>query len=408
MENETRIFTIPEHRMGDLENKLAFLNKKARKLGVPEITFKVIESFERSYDEHPLTGVMLVFPLVIRFNRVVIDGIEPKFSGWTFLARIDHEPGGNIICSIPGVELDKRYRDLGPVCEHCRINRYRKSSFVVRHEDGTEKQVGSACLKDFLGHGSPEKIAAFCEGIFEAIRIIGDSEFQFGGCCYHYRIIDVLTLTIGVIRTYGWISAQKSQELGGESTAMTVSGLFFDPTSKASKLIREKIGQITDEEKGFAELALDWIRNRKEQPNDRGDYLYNLKTICAGEAIDSKRFGLVCSLIPTYRREVEHIIERAAKQSVLSSWIGHPDMGRMTLKGVKVVGYNAYENNFGTTHLYRFLANGKDKLTWFASKNQGIEQGEMVDITFSVKKLDEYKGEHITVITRAKMVKSAA
>lgn len=402
MENTERAkFEIPEHRMGELKDKIADLNKKAAKVGCPEIKIIVGDHFDRTYREHPYTGHELIEPMVIRFFNVEFEGLEPKFSGWTFIARIDHEPEGNIINAIPGIELDPRYRTSGAICEHCKIKRYRKSSFVVRHEDGTEKQVGSSCLKDFLGHGTPERIAWYCESLFSFVRGMSDEEFRFGGKIEErYNLVSVLTLTVATIRKYGWLSATKAKEIGGYPTADYLRTALCGRDKYADETRRE-IREVAEAgDKDFAENALAWVKGMTGELND---YFYNLKTVCGNGTIELKRVGIVASLIPVYRREVEGAIERARTVKEPSSWIGHPDTGRMTVKGVKVVGYSTIEGYAGgSTHIYRFLANGKDKLTWFASSNQYLDLETIVDITFSVKKLDEYKGEHQTIITRAK------
>src|SRR5699024_12772450 len=57
-----------------------------------------------------------------------------------------------VVISAPGVDetIDSSGYTVG-TCHHCQINRYRTNTYVVRHDDGTQKFVGSTCLKDFLG-----------------------------------------------------------------------------------------------------------------------------------------------------------------------------------------------------------------------------------------------------------------
>ena len=43
-------------------------------------------------------------------------------------------------------------------CEHCGLRRRRKATFVVVHVDSGElRQVGSGCLRDFLGGHDPDR-----------------------------------------------------------------------------------------------------------------------------------------------------------------------------------------------------------------------------------------------------------
>lgn len=395
------VFSIPEHRMDEFATKIKKLNKKAKKIGLPEIKCNTVGEHDNLYSTHPVTGVELLTPLLIHFFDISIDGIEPKYADWSFLARIDHEPMNiNIINSIPGVELNERYRSMGNVCEHCRINRYRKASYVVRHVEGEEKQVGSTCIKDFLGHGSPENIAAYCESIFSFMKEIREDDYFFGGHIEErHNIKNLLAVTSAVIRNHGWTSSTKAYDTGETSTAQLIRAYYGRSDNKETRELRETCAPTADDN-ALAENSITWI---VEKDGTLNDYLYNLKAICAMESVTDKHLNIAVSLIPTYKREVEKTaLANATKTNDPSSWIGHPDTGRMTVNAVKVLGHNAIESAYGITYIYRFLANGKDKLTWFSSNNQNLEQGDIVNITFSVKKLDTYKDEHITIITRAK------
>lgn len=398
--NEKVTFSIPAYRMDEFKERVAKLSKKAVKLGLSPISFTVIAKNPVKYTTHPMTGHELLTPMIIVFHEVEMQGAEPKFAGWTFLARIDHEAAGNIINSIPGIELNPKYRETGNVCEHCKIDRYRKASYVVRHVDGTEKQVGSSCIKDFLGHGSPERIAAYCESLFSFVREVSDDEYRYGG---HYNpvydIIDALTTANAIIRKYGWVSATKAREIGEQSTA----GMFFEYHSKgkAGEEMRREV-TINESDAEFAKAAVDWIRTA----NDTGtDYMYNLTTICRLDIIEEKHIALVLSLLVTYRKAFEKRVERQANNAV-SEWIGDVKKGRITLENVKVLGMTATTSYYGAMFVYRFLANGKDKITWFSSNEiSGINAGDIVKITASIKAHDQYKGERQTIITRAKIVK---
>lgn len=400
MKNQN-FFSIPEYRVDEFEKRIADLNKKARKVGIPEITLHTVDICETKYDRHPLTGKKLAFPMVIRFHRIEVNGMEPKFSGWSFIARIDHDiNGANIIAALPGIELDTRYRTLGPVCEHCRINRFRKITFVVRHDNGQEKQVGSSCVRDFLGHGTPEQIATFCESLFVFVRACNDNDFIYGGMIEdRYDIEGLLALTSAIIRKLGWLSVANAKEFGGTPTADIVREYIFD-TGNAANEIRQLIGDITDSDKELARLTIAWVKGFS---GNLTDYQYNLKTIIDAGSVLNKHLGIAVSAISGYQREAEHILKNAIKAP--SQWIGNPDLGRQALKNVKVVWTNAIANQFGgTTYIYRFLANDKDVLTWFASSNQSLAQGDIINMQFRVKALQEYKGEKQTLITRAKCV----
>src|ERR1035437_5142960 len=86
------------------------------------------------------------------YNDVTISGEPPCYDGWTFLASLDFDPEiGLVVNTAPGVEKIDRTGLADGECQHCGTNRYRRHCYLVRNEDGKQMQVGSTCIKDFLG-----------------------------------------------------------------------------------------------------------------------------------------------------------------------------------------------------------------------------------------------------------------
>lgn len=115
--------------------------------------------------------------------RCTLGGDAPSYGGWKFVARLDTVPDQNgdplwIVRSAPGVEdsgIDRASLVLG-FCAHCQTTRAnrRKLMIVENSETGEQKQVGSTCIKDFLGWaGAPVWI--------DPDRVIDDLSEGFGG-----------------------------------------------------------------------------------------------------------------------------------------------------------------------------------------------------------------------------------
>src|SRR3972149_3916096 len=73
-----------------------------------------------------------------------------------------------ILRNVPGETLPESWRRADQKCDHCGLIRKRNETFVVRHEDGTLKQIGRQCIADFLGHKGPEGMLAAAEYLFSA------------------------------------------------------------------------------------------------------------------------------------------------------------------------------------------------------------------------------------------------
>ena len=65
--------------------------------------------------------------------------------------------------SVPGVELDG-WRPEVSECDHCGTTRRRSATYLVEHEDGSRKQVGSSCMADFLGASGHPRLAGSAQG----------------------------------------------------------------------------------------------------------------------------------------------------------------------------------------------------------------------------------------------------
>jgi superfamily I DNA/RNA helicase len=135
-----------------LLKKIEPLQKKALELGLAA-------PFE--FSEEAIGGKVPLGSRAIRFHRAQV-----TLNGWTFVAAIRHREGESIVQLLPGNQLPEKYHYSDAKCDQCKKNiPTRKSTFIVCHENGDVKQVGSTCLKDFLGHPNPEAYARYAEGL---------------------------------------------------------------------------------------------------------------------------------------------------------------------------------------------------------------------------------------------------
>ena len=130
---------------GLTSEKMNKLNQRALKRGWTGIITVTGEAFTEITDNG--VGLKRERQMV----RTVISGNAPSYDGWTFLARADWSEGGMVLFTAPGIDGIDRSGITEGSCDHCGINRYRKSTFIVRSDKGEQLQVGSTCLKDFLG-----------------------------------------------------------------------------------------------------------------------------------------------------------------------------------------------------------------------------------------------------------------
>ena len=397
--------SIPEWRMDEFKSRFGKLQKKARKLGVAEPKYVVIREFNKSFSHHPITDEKLTFPLIIKFFEIEVQGKPPKFAGWKFVATIEHLGEDNIIKTVPGEEdLSIKYRHDPNTCDHCHKIRSRKSTYIVRHEDtNEEKRIGSTCIKDFLGHSSPEHVAQMCAYLWNVISESEDCE-GFGGGSFSWSIgaATWLTVTAAIIRTSGWKSrgqAKNEEEMGmggGAATADIANEYVFGKGKEAEKLRKEV--PLTDDDKRIGEEALAWAKTI--DPNTPSDYLHNLLVIAKREEFGIGHLGLASAMVFSYLKEVNRIEEKKRLEKVTGESEFISEVGKRVEMTARVIGVYPKESDWGLQTIVKFIVNGKDRAVWFASGEPGYKLGEEVKVKATVKKHSEYKGTKETTLTR--------
>src|SRR4051794_4486212 len=93
--------------------------------------------------------VSLVDTRIRRRGRaiVVLRGESPRLAGWRLVAVVDHRGGTAALRPVPGgpVMSLEPARWTTATCDHCRVARRRKDTFVLlRVVDGAMRQVGSS------------------------------------------------------------------------------------------------------------------------------------------------------------------------------------------------------------------------------------------------------------------------
>lgn len=390
-------YQIPSSNLVLLNEKFEKLNKKAKKLSLQPISYEIVETVQRKVN----------FEVYISYIIKVI-GIEPKISGWQFLATIEHQEHGNIIRKIPNSDAisTSDYREAQPLCEHCNKVRKRKDTYLVLSEDSLIKQVGKSCLKDFLGHGSPEGIAeimTWYTDISAILEMYTDDEWgcgRNGKGTEYYETETFLAFTAEAINRFGWVSRQKSKDSFDNilATVEVVESNFAAMRSK-DDATRRRAWNYTEESIELAKKALEWWRDSycEKENIELNDFEYNLTTAVRGDALDCRNTGIAASLISIYQRKVEDDLKCSNPNNV---WIGEPKEKLENLK-VNLISVKPVETLFGITYYHNFETPEGTRLLWKATSEQW-QAGCTYNINATVKEHTEYRGTKQTVVLRVK------
>ena len=204
IEQVVKTFHIPAFNLPQLEEKMAKLSKRAKRLKSGDVGFRVLRTYEApSKGEADLEFYRTM-------HEIEVFGPRPKFAGWSFVGRLDFKNGREdmpIRAMVPGETLSENFYMVDAKrCDHCGYRRRRNDSFVLRHDDGREMLVGRSCLKDFLGHASPEKLARLAEIVAEMDDLqLDDVESfpRYGSYEVGYEPTVVVCVAIATVRSFG-------------------------------------------------------------------------------------------------------------------------------------------------------------------------------------------------------------
>lgn len=349
-------------------------------------------------------GEVEVSIITFEINRPAI-----CYGGWEFMASVDVVDSGVLVNTVPGLSLGDIPRPEDHRCEHCKTNRARKYTYLLRNEEtGEVVQVGKTCLELFLGV-RPSALWVLGYGI-------GELEFCEGA---GYTDYDRLYTTRSILKM-GWIASErgtnyvsrkKAREYGGMDTAALVdialigsagAGAYRAEHGEISARIRREYLDVEDE------LVDAMIETGTDLP---GDYGANLGVVLASENVSPRNFALLISVIGVYMRECDRRSVRAG---------GQVSRGFLAEVGEKIRGVPAtirtlrdIYGEYGTTTLLIAQTGDGKLIKWFGrvpTEVGGTELEVGQDVVFdvaTVKAHEEYNGDDQTRVIRAKMSRPA-
>lgn len=403
------VYHVPVANLDRLGAKLKKLDARAKRAGVAPVDWRVHGTYTKTVADwnriDPITGEPT--KRLIDFAHVTVVERPVKIAGWTFAATIEHAgEAGNVLRTVPGFDapIPKVYRDSDPWCDHCGLKRRRNDTYVVTHDDGTWKEVGSSCLADFLGTnpGHAVAMATYARSVKTAM-----DEEEWGGGGRHADLgwdsRSFLALASRAINTYGWVSRGRAKnDWSVVATADVAGGMYEDwwfhrRDNKGRLLVPDG---PTDAELAVADETLEWARALE---GDLNDYLHNVKVVAASATVGPRGTGILASAIPAMNRDKERAIKAAAyrKRAAASEYIG--TVGKpLTFTG-EVVMIRELDGNYGVSYLTKFVEGDGNTVVWFASR--ALDRGKTYTLTATVKAHRDYDGNKETVVTRGRNIK---
>lgn len=383
-------YWIHEDNMERLVKKLSVIANKCRKYNT-EFKFEITgeEQLRKNKDD-------LGYVSYVRYVEVEAEGIA-KIADWEFVATIQHNEPMNIVrCFLQNVEVPHEYFTAKPFCDHCKTRRYRKDTYIIRNtKTGEFKQVGKSCLLDYTHGLSAEAVAQYISWFDEIIK--GEAPME------GYKVYDdtkeVLQYAVEAVRLFGYVKADD----WGDSTKSVVMSCVHR-SSFSDKYFKKGFDPDHEGNAEKTQAILDWAKTLTE---DYG-YKSNLKSVLSKEGCEGRDYGLICSAVIAYAKEVEKIErKKREQQGNTSEWVGKIG-DRICIDANSTRLLTSWSTEFGMTYLYKFTDASGNVFTWKTGKwlFKGDEADDTLKVSLkgTIKAHNEYNGVKQTELTRCKVV----
>jgi hypothetical protein len=298
-----------------LEEQLGKINKTAVRLGWEPLELVASEIRVQRISEFGVITSENVFDFTIYGEAPRLHG------GWKFVASLTHTDEGTIVSLAPdfyGDETD--YSTFEARCEHCQTKRSRSTTVIVVSDEGVKKQIGSSCLKDFLGHqiASVWKFLDSLDKLFEEeshkIKLHPPTSFE------------LLTAVSAIAEQIGWVSKSGADDSLKVPTVIRATELVH---GRAHNLPADF--KVTDEHLKRAIEIIEWV----EALTPSNSYESNLRIAVLTDATDSHG-GIVASAWVAHDKatKAEAVKEIAPKVDKTPA-----PLGKVIIEGVVVSHY---------------------------------------------------------------------
>lgn len=374
MSNTITQTTNPENIALAIE-KINKLNAKASKKGFDNVINYTVSDIELVPVKN--NGIILYNEV----QTITIERRQPLINGWRFVGKIDYTLGADKGIINGDNNIPSKYRE-SCYCEHCNINRYRNTTYVLQNELGDYINVGSTCLQDFLSVQVDTYVSAYFTDI--------DCDNISGSSVHLYNVVQLIAIGQLIAENYGYVSGKMAAEKDVPSTAdLVLVYLGFTELYKS-------LGPINQTHIDFANKVIEYFINKDVADNA---YLHNLKTILSAPAVRVSHINMVVSAIGTYKRDIELA---SNKVEYTKGFLG--SIKDKVVIDVMVESIRPMESYYGINYLIKMRTNSNHCVVWFASNKPDFEENNHIKIKGTIKEHKVYRDIDQTYITRAKQV----
>lgn len=135
------------------------------------------------------------------------------------------------------------------------------------------------------------------------------------------------------------------------------------------------------------------------------DYLANCNLLARAGYCTRKSLGLAVSMVKAFDHAESHRLENAERTALAGKSEYQGVVGRrQVFSGLRCEKIILVNGQYGSTGIHKLVDGSGNQFTWFASgSTEWMREGDVADVTGTVKSHEEYKGVKQTVLTRCKV-----
>jgi hypothetical protein len=317
---------------------------------------------------------------------VVLQGDVPRLEGWRVAAVVRHRGADADLRPVPGVPAvplsSARWRVAR--CDHCRVARNRKETFLlIRDSDGALRQVGSSCLRDFLGH-DPERLCRQAEYLLFAEAELSGAAGSVGvGAGATLDLDAFVGHAARVLRRAGWTSRAGATD-ETRSSAEQAEASF------------EQDAPLEPADRRLARGTLAWARELLPLKPNPSAFERDLMAVVGEPWITRRARGLICAAVTIRRRELGRARSRSRHQGRVGD--------QLDVVGLVEHVFARASSRWGHAHHAVLHDLDGNRYRWWSPQPLPIQAHRAYRVSGRVTAHDEYRGEPETVLTRCRAV----
>lgn len=376
-----------------VEKKIQSVIRAINKYGY-SADYKVVS---REIRELPVYKIDCISHEKVKIQTTLAEVVNYEFSmpdfkvgNYTPVAVIEHDvvldsDVTNIIHPIDNFnDIPKSWWTIKGYCDDCNDKYSRKKTvMLLNNEDGSFRQIGTSCLKRYLGINCYNVISNF----MTVDEIVEDDEIyiDFDYLPKQNNYIETVTLLAYVYASY-----------------KQTNGYIKDKTLDiALKLYKEKV-EISNKYYDNARECIDFFNNIDRDLFENNTFYNNLKS-----AVTSKYCKLYSGFIACAPKSMVLLqdkllrAEKLQEQANKSQYFGNT--GDKFMRDFKVENVYGYDSQYGYVYI-NILKDAEDNIFVWKTTTTALEIGKEITAKATIKEHQEYNGIKQTVLTRLKLI----